>query len=161
MTTPPSTPPANALHAMLNAVARQAREAGVFAGVEVRLSGPTQGVVCEAKGSAAPAHYRLTLEGGRLYVEFTTPDRWLSHSIEADLLNTGDKLEDLIDEEIVELGGTPLHAKVEHFRNDEKLFVFRSPLPPGNASAEAAARILLAYEACFQRLGDVGAGTDE
>jgi len=137
----------------LAAVAAKARASGLFAAVEVH----PHGVVCEAKASAAPAQYRVTFEGSRWYVEVTTADRWLSHSIEADLLNTGDHLEELVDEELVELGATPLKAKVEHFRNDDKLFVFRSPLPGGDAAAMA----LLAYEACFSRLGDMSAGAGE
>jgi hypothetical protein len=139
--------------ANLAAVASKARASGLFAAVAVL----PHSVVCEAKASAAPAQYRVTVEGSRWYVEVTTADRWLSHSIEADLLNTGDHLEDLVDEELVELGATPLKAKVEHFRNDEKMFVFRSLLPGGDAAATA----LLAYEACFSRLGDMSAGGDE
>jgi hypothetical protein len=161
MTTPPPIPSTKAQQAMFDAVARTARDAGVFGAVDVRTSGPIQGVVCEVRGSATPAHYRITSEGGRLFVEFTTPDRWLSHSIEADLLNTGDKLEDLIDEELVDLGSAPWHAKVEHFRNADKLFVFRSPLPSKFVpTAEDVGRALLAYEACFGRLGDVGGGSE-
>lgn len=137
----------------LASIAAKARSSGLFGSVEVR----PHSVVCEAKASAAPAQYRVTVEGSRWYVEVTTADRWLSHSIEADLLNTGDHLEDLVDEELVELGATPLKAKVEHFRNDEKLFVFRSLLP----GADAATTTLLAYEACFSRLGDMSAGGDE
>ncbi len=137
----------------ITAVAAKARASGLFAAVEIH----PHGVVCEAKASAAPAQYRVTVEGSRWYVEVTTADRWLSHSIEADLLNTGDHLEDLVDEELVELGATPLKSKVEHFRNDDKLFVFRSPLP----GADTAAMALLAYEACFSRLGDMSAGAGE
>jgi hypothetical protein len=142
-----------AIAAHLSTVASEARASGLFAAVEVL----PLGVVCEAKAPAAPAQYRVTVEGARWYVEVTTADRWLSHSIEADLLNTGDHLEDLVDEELVELGVTPLKAKVEHFRNDHKLFVFRSPLP----GPDAAATALLAYEACFSRLGDMSAGAGD
>ena len=162
MTTAPNIPPA--MQTLLDAVAASARRAGVFAGVVVQPGT----VVCDAKASAAPAQYRITFEGGpqggKVYAEVTTADRWLSHSIEADLLNTGDKLEELIDEELVELGAAPLHAKVEHFRNDAKLFVFRSALPMSpshaeeHASAMLAARALLAYEACFSKLGDMSVG---
>lgn len=156
---------------LLDAVAHAAREAGVFASIEVQ----PHAVVCHATASAAPAQYRLTHEqsgdANRLYVEVTTADRWLSHSIEADLLNTGDKLEELIDEELVELGAAPIHShaksKVEHFRNDSKLFVFRSLLPiqpekAADAQAQKLACIaLLAYEACFSELGDMHTDGDE
>jgi hypothetical protein len=166
MTSQPAT--TSALRAFLAAVAQVARDAGVFAGVEVLPAG----VVCEARGSAAAAQYRVSVEKGRLYVELTTPDRWLSHSIEADLLNTGDKIEELVDEELVELGAAPIHVplgavRVEHYRNDAKLFVFRSALPSlassecDLVSTEIASRMLLAYEACFRELGDMNAGGAE
>lgn len=155
-----------ALQEFLAAVAQRAKAAGVFASVNVQPNA----VVCEAKASAAAAQYRLTIEKEHAYVELTTADRWLSHSIEADLLNTGDKLEELIDEELVELGASAMHAKVEHFRNDAKLFVFRSRLPLGKGgplplegpnSVEMASRALRAYEACFAALGDMSAGSEE
>lgn len=155
-----------ALQKFLTAVAQRARQADVFAAVNVHA----QAVVCDAKASAAPAQYRLTIEKQHVYVELTTADRWLSHSIEADLLNTGDKLEELIDEELVELGGSAIHARVEHFRNDAKRFVFRSRLPLGESastplgdasSVEIASRALLAYESCFAALGDMSSPGEE
>lgn len=158
MTNPKATTPSH--QELLNGVAEHARQAGVFAAVEVR----PDAVVCEAKASAASAQYRVTIENGHVYVELTTQDRWLSHSIEADLLNTGDKLEELIDEELIELGGAAIHAKVEHFRNDAKLFVFRSklackestePEPGDSRSVQAAFSAILAYEAAFRHLGEM------
>ena len=148
---------------MLEAVAAGAAASGVFGNVTL---GPG-GVACDAKASPAPAQYRITAETGRVYVEVTTADRWLSHSIEADLLNTGDSLGELIDEELVELGAAPLHgtgtpAKVEHFRNDDKLFVFRSLISPGMAGRPSEVSLILrAYEACFGKLGDMSAGESE
>jgi hypothetical protein len=159
-----NTPPSSkTLGPLFEAVAKRAKESGVFGAVEI---GP-RGVVCDAKASAAPAQYRITAEDGKLYAEVTTADRWLSHSIEADLLNTGDSLGELIDEELVELGALPLHAppanpKVDHFRNDAKLFVFRSLIPSATAARPAeVALVLLAYEACFAKLGDMSAGESD
>jgi hypothetical protein len=146
--------------ALLEGVSRRAAAAGVFGPVEIegaRLS-------AAAKAPAAPAWYRLCVENGELWVSLVTPDRWLSHSVEADLLNTGDHLDELIHEELVELGETGPALPCEHFRDEDKLFTFRTrvPLPPGDAPAhadiETATRFLLAYEACFRRLGDIDAG---
>jgi hypothetical protein len=140
---------------LLKDVAAPASAAGVFGGVEER-----GGVlVCRAKASAAPASYRLGAEGGTLWVSLVTADRWLSESIEADLMHTGDKLEDLLEEEFAELGRPGERPRVEHFRSDDMLFTFRSEVP--SADAETAATYLLAYEACFRRLGDMETGRGE
>lgn len=118
---------------------------------------------CEAKDSAAEAYYRLTFDAGKLWVSLVTKDRWLSQSIEADLVHTGDKLEDLLAEELADQGHAGPAPAFEHFRSEEKDFTFRSavPLDPSKlaepAAAETAAKFVLAYEACFRRLGDMDA----
>lgn len=151
---------------LLDAVAVQARETGVFGDVR-REPGRLE---CAAKTAAAPAAFRLEVDSGQLWVSLVMADRWLSHSIEADLLNTGDKLEELVEEELVELGLPPSQAgngvTVEHFRSEEKLFTFRSPAGvDGSAAAsqgavDRAGRFLLAYEACFRNLGDMNAAPE-
>ena len=160
-----------ALVSFLSAVAEGARSAGVFR--DVRTAPGGEGgtrLIADAPASAAPAEYRVELDGGRLWISLVTPDRWLSHSIEADLLHTGDRLEDLIDEELAEHGFAPRagHAAVcEHFRDADRLFTFRSPLPFGRgdlsdpAASDQTRRALLAYEACFRRLGDMEAAGAE
>lgn len=140
---------------LMDAVGALAREAQVFG--EVRVN--ERSVECAAPEAPAEAWYRLYQEDGRFFVEFSTPDRWLSHSIEADLLNTGDKIEQLVEEEMGELGVESSGIGVEHFRDDGKRFVFRTCLPvaaTGKDCARAASLALRAYEACFRRLGDVG-----
>jgi hypothetical protein len=151
------------LTAFLTRVADRARAAGsdgrpAFGGVEVRDGM----LVCRARASAAPASYRLQLDQGRLWVSLVMADRWLSESIESDLVEHGDKLEDLLEEELVELGVHPdPPPRFEHFRSDALLFTFRSPLPvsPDRAGTDFAvatcATWLLAYEACFRNLGDM------
>jgi len=142
----------NGFGTMYAEVARQARAAGVFGAVEIegaRLS-------AAVKAPAAPAWYRLTPDGGTLWVSLVTPDRWLSHSVEADLLNTGDKLGELIREELIELGEDGPTVICEHFRDEDRLFTFRTPVPA--ADPETAFRYLMAYQQCFARLGDVDAG---
>lgn len=145
---------------VLEGVAAAARAAGVFG--EVRVE-PGR-VVATAKASAAPAEYRVEIEGGKALVGVFTPDRWLSHSVEADLLHTGDDLEELLQDELDEVGLPKLGLRIDHFRNDEKLFTFRSVtgvrLDDQHASKQLGA-ILLAYEACFRHLGDMHQDEDE
>jgi hypothetical protein len=133
-----------------------AEEAGVFESVEVKAGT----LVCHADGSAEPAEYRVVAEDGRLWVALVTADRWLSESIESELMHTGDKLEELLEEEMVDLGYEGPVPTFEHFRSPEKLFTFRSAVcDAGDAiapeQAEAARLYLLGYEACFRQLGDM------
>lgn len=152
------------LDSLTMGVAERARAAGVFGAVACRA-----GLVeCCAMGPASPAWYRLSAEGGRLWVSLVMGDRWLSESIETDLLHTGDKLDELLEEELIELGYCGARVPFEHFRSEDKLFTFRSPVDamgfgrddagsPGLVSG--AGTLLLAYEACFRNLGDMSAGT--
>ena len=149
------------LKPVLHDVAAQARRAAVFGDVVV---GPAA-VRCAAKDCESHAEYRIAFEDGRWWVSFVTPDRWLSESIEADLMHTGDRLEELLEEELAEVG---LDASLpfEHYRSEDKLFTFRSPLPLDGArearqAAEVAAKCLLGYEACFRELGDVAGGRED
>ncbi len=139
-----------------------ARKENLFASVQ---AGP-DGVHCAALVAPEPATYSLFLDGESLYVSFSTLDRWLSQSIEADLMFTGDKLEDLIDEEATDFGfdGGPL--EIEHFRDESKRYVFRSRIPARELGDEqaitnAAVACLLAYEAVFRELGDMGEDSDD
>lgn len=151
----------------LRDLARAAEDAAVFAAVrtaEGRLE-------CDARGPGVPAFYRVDLQAvagaPAVCVSFVTPDRWLSQSIEQDLVHTGDKLHELLDEELAELDHAGPAPKVEHYRSDDKLYTFRSPL--GLSAEQAAApdarravlRHLLAYEALFRHLGDMQGGDDE
>ena len=150
---------------LLTQVQHRAARAEVFG--EITMTG--ERLDCAAKASAEPAWYRLELDGDRLFVSLVTANRWLSHSIEADLLHYGDKAEHLVHEELVEHGLDIPELPVEHFRSPEKLFTFRSPLPVERAnwttseSARLVGTILLAYESCFRNLGDMNKveGDDE
>jgi hypothetical protein len=108
----------------------------------------------------------VEITGGEVCVSLVTAARYLSQSIEADLVNTGDKLEDLLWDELVDQGYEGAQLRVEHFRDPEKLFTFRSRLPQTvekmrtKAGATTLTRVLLAYEACFRPLGDMEAGED-
>ena len=94
-------------------------------------------------------------------------DRWQSESIEAELVHTGDKLDELLEEEMVELGYEGPRPTFEHYRSDDMLFVFRTPV---SVSADAMSDlkavddvvvVLLGYEACFRQLGDMDAENEE
>lgn len=137
-------------------------EAGVFGACRVEAGG----LVCEASGSAAPASYRLFVHDGQLWVSLEMADRWQSESIESDLVHSGDKLDELIEEELVDLGWSGEGVRFEHFRSDDLLFTFRSPTGIASAGlsgadAERALTWLLGYEATFRQLGDMDGGDDD
>lgn len=151
-------------HSLLDPVRIAAERAAVFASVE------TVGTMlrCRAAESGAEAWYRVCRDNGRWYVELATPDRWLSESIEADLMHHGDPIEELVEEELVEIeseagdsaAGRPA---VQHFRSDDMLYVFRSPVgaPGEEPPPSRVANLLRAYEAAFRELGDMSAGLEE
>lgn len=156
----------NTLDTLVQGVARRAEAAGVFASITVEPPGSAVLLTCAARDAASPAFYRLEQDKGKLWVTLVMADRWLSESIETDLLHTGDRLDDLIDEELAELGYDDGPLPFEHYRNDEKLFLFRTPVPidpakPTGPDADLAATVLLAYEACFRNLGDMSGGDAE
>ncbi len=158
----PETVPAP-VQRLLETVRDRAEEAGVFGSITLSPGH----LACEAKESAELAHYRLRFENDVLWVVLDMKDRWLSESIEAELLHTGDKLEELIDEELVEMGCDKGPLPFEHFRSDDFLFTFRSPVPIDLAQAgasesiETATMCLLAYEAAFRELGDMQGTEDD
>lgn len=143
---------------MLEAIRARAEEAGVFA--ECRLAdGRLQ---CRALNAAEEAWYRIEPDNGpdngSWYVSLVTPNRWLSESIEADLMHFGDPIEELIEEELIELGMEKGQPKVEHYRSDDMLYTFRTPLKSAEGDAafsQEAGTYLLAYEAAFRELGDM------
>lgn len=146
---------------LLNTLAKAADGAGVFAAVRTEEGR----LVCDADGAAEPAFYRVEFEGNTAWVSLVTKDRWLSESIEADLMHTGDKLEELLEEEMVDLGYDGPTPTYEHFRSEDLEFTFRTPVR-GNASqidddfADTARQTLLGYEACFRQLGDMEESED-
>jgi hypothetical protein len=54
---------------------------------------------------------------------------------------------------------------VKHFRDDAKLYTFENAVPfsdaTGSSATDLATKFLLAYEAAFRALGDVGGGDDD
>ncbi len=143
------------LSAFLEAVGSIARDSGAFADIGVEDGR----LVCRASESAEPAFYRVEEDEGALWVCLVMEDRWLSESIEAGLMHSGDKLEELLEEELVDVGYEGDVAPVQHYRSDDMLFTFRSKLPFAVADAPSNAPVagqwLLAYEQCFSQLGDM------
>lgn len=136
---------------LLDDVAALAERSGAFASVTRR------GGMVEAAARENPeALFRIEAEADRLFVAWASPNRYLSQSIEADLMWTGDDLNDLIAEELSDQGysGAPL-GRVEHFRDEQKNFVFRSLIPAasGETRADVLVRCLLAYHAAMSQLG--------
>ncbi len=138
-----------------------ARDADVFDAVQI-----TDGRLdCRARGCESEAYFRVEEDESQVWVSFVTPDRWLSESIEADLEHTGDDLEELLEEELAELG-VEAEMNYQHYRSEDRLFTFRTPIPlqirgEARTAAELAAKYLLAYEACFRELGDVAGASEE
>lgn len=147
------------LVAFFEAVATKVKAAGEFGEISVL---PAM-LKCDAAASADPAFYSLSVDAGKMWVNLKTPARYLSQSIEQDLVHTGDKIPDLLHEELVELGYDGPALGFEHFRDEAKLYTFRTSTPIDvnklheAKSVELGALMLLAYEATFRRLGDMEA----
>ncbi|MFG0256653.1 MAG: hypothetical protein ACF8GE_02000 [Phycisphaerales bacterium JB043] len=107
-----------------------------------------------------PVFFYLSYEDGRLWGGMATPDRWLSQSIEADLVHTGDSLVELIEEELADLGCALSIGGIEHFRDERMRYTFRSALPEA-ISASDASLVLRAFDAAFRELGDMKETEDE
>lgn len=142
---------------LLQSLAEHARSAGVFAEVEVHADR----LRCMAKDAPAPAWYELATDGDAWTIRFATPDRWLSESVEADLMHTGDPLEELLEEELAEHGWIGSVPQVRHFRDDARVYIFENTLPTDGDARDLAGRFLLAYEAAFRELGDVAGGDED
>jgi hypothetical protein len=141
---------------ILAAVRDRASSSGRFASVSI----DGERLRCRAKGAEAEAWYVVDRDGGRWSVALLTPDRWLSESVEGDMLEGRDSAEELVDDELVEVGFRNRCGKVRHFRDEDKTYVFRTDVPlEGLDDAPAAiATFLLAFEAAFGQLGDMGGG---
>ncbi len=147
---------------MLDTLAQRATAADVFESVEAEAGF----LKAHARVVESPSWYQVgpletVDETSRLWVGMYTPDRWLSGSIEADVLHMGDKYEDLLEEELIDQGYNA-RLDMQHFRDDDKIFVFRSAVPLATEQKlddpelqDRVYQTLLAYEACFRELGDM------
>jgi len=147
---------AQELNALYQQVADHARISGGFG----EVTAGAEGVTAAAEGSAEPATYRISEADGGLWISVGTEDRWLSESIEADLMNSGDDLEELFDDELVELGIEGLEFSFEHFRSDALEYVFRVRVPDTERDPARVGAMLVAFERCFRELGDMNAEDD-
>jgi hypothetical protein len=144
----------------LESLAQRVRTHDVFGEVRV-LDGRLR---CDARDAAAPAWYAVESDGRDWVVSLSTADRWLSESIETDLLHFGDPLEELIEEELVELGGEGPVPAPKHYRAEDRTYVFRNTVTVSTdreRSLERVALWLLAYQAAFRNLGDMAGGDEE
>ncbi len=148
----------DSIQTMLQTLKDKATEADVFDATTIDEGG--QVLACTPRDAGGEATYQAFMDSGTWFVALVTPDRWLSESVESDLMHLGDSIEELIEEELIELGLDSITPKVEHFRSEELLYTFRTPLP-AETSVEEAAIWLLAYEAAFRELGDMTAEPDE
>lgn len=154
-----SSATASSIDSFLGAVEHAVRTVGVFGSIDRQADQ----LRCRAAGSAEEAWYRVLLEDGKWFVELITGDRWLSESIESDLMHHGDPIEELVEEELVELGGAG-RPIVQHFRSSDRLYTFRTPVEivaHGLPDHHVTTRLLLAYEAAFRELGDMSGGDEE
>jgi hypothetical protein len=173
MTIPPtassSVPPVTLDRAAIDALQRRVKvladASGLF-GVGIVSDGVLS---FEALGAGGSASYRVFADAGRVWISLVTPDRYLSQSIEQDLVHTGDKIGDLLHDELIDVDHpAPYRPVVEHFRDPAKLFTFRSAIPAADLTAGAtldspavAERLWLtlkAYQACFVNLGGMNEG---
>ena len=134
------------------------RQSGRFASVE------TIDDEIRCRAHEVDAHYVLAQDGQRLVVRFETPDRWLSESVEAELYNSSDSLDELLEESLDELEWPIDEAAVtsfRHYRNDDLKYVFEHVIPEHGEPEDTAATWILGYEATFHELGDVAGEQDE
>lgn len=88
-----------------------------------------------------------------------TADRWLSESVEGDVLE-GDPIDELLEEELAELGWRGKVGELKHFRDEQKVYVYEHKVPAVSAKplVETAALFLVAYARTFEQLGDMQSG---
>ena len=143
----------------LQILRQAASDSGRFAVAELAAGA----LRCRASGSAAEAWYVVSPEGDGWAVSLETPDRWLSESIEGDMLEGRDSAEELVDDELVEVGFPNRCEKVKHYRDDAKVYVFRTRVPLDGVpdAARGLATYLLAFEAAFSQLGDMQGSAGE
>ncbi|MDX2115929.1 MAG: hypothetical protein SFZ24_09990 [Planctomycetota bacterium] len=108
-----------------------------------------------AKTNPAAA-FRAGFDEKGAFVAWVCGERYVSQSIEADLMWTGDDLSELIAEAAVDHGYSgPAFAQVEHYRDPDKLFTFLSRIPAASPDAPTLLAAMLGYSAAFGELGDM------
>lgn len=144
---------------ILEQLALLAADRGVFG--EVKVEGAR--LICRAKASAAPAEYCVEPAGDGWKVSLGTQDRWLSESIESQLVESRDSMEDLLTDELKDLDWKEPAPAVRHFRDDQRRYVFECVLARRGDHGGDLAQVrtfLLAFEGAFSQLGDMSSGSD-
>lgn len=145
---------------VLTSLHASAKQAGVFA--SITLDGPR--LECEALDAAAPAQYRVEITPDGWAISLGTVDRWLSESIESQLVESRDSMEDLLREELVDLEWTDAPPKIRHFRDDARRYVFECTVAFGCDATDDLRRtscFLLAFQSMFRQLGDMSGAQSE
>ena len=144
MTTSPTTP--------LDSLRDRATEHDIFDSVAVVNDGTR--LDCLARGPESDAFYRVDRTDDGWSISLVTDDRWLSESIEAELVHSGDSIEELLEEELIDLGLTPTEIPMKHYRSEDMLYTFITRLP-SDTELDVVLTWLLGYEKTFAALGDM------
>lgn len=155
------------LDALLKAVEVKADATGDFADTFIAH----EWLNCVALSSSEYAEYRLGVEDLTFWIELVTEDRWLSESIESDLVDNGDDIEELLADEAKAAGYKGAKLGVKHYRSASKMYTFRTPIPitvhpdgdvsPTPENIETVFLVLMSYQQVFGELGDMGAKAKE
>jgi hypothetical protein len=97
-------------------------------------------------------------------IRLATPDRWLSESIESELVESRDSMEELLLEELKDRDWAEPPVAVKHFRDDLKQYVFEAALmssPSPATDRTRLATLFLSFEAMFAQLGDMAEGAGD
>ncbi|MSR28780.1 MAG: hypothetical protein EXS03_04290 [Phycisphaerales bacterium] len=98
--------------------------------------------------------------GTHWHIALLTSDRWLSESIESQLVESREEPEALLLEELRDLDWSEGEVAIRHFRDDSKQYVFESTLAVRGAPGELSRvwTLLAAYERTFSQLGEMSSG---
>ena len=144
MTTSPKTP--------LDSLRDSATGHDIFDSVALVADGTR--LDCTARGPESDAFYRVERTDDGWSISLVTEDRWLSESIEAELVHSGDSIEELLEEELVDLGLNPTEIPMKHYRSEDMLYTFITRLP-SDTELDVVLTWLLGYEKTFAALGDM------
>ncbi len=125
-------------------------------------------VTAHATGTPEEAQFCVEVDDAGVWFTWATENRYLSQSIEASLMFSGDDLDDMVDEEIVDTGWN-LGKLVPntHCRDEDMRFVFRWKTPIGPKAIDAKdhaphfANALAGVVEAFVELGDMSEDEDD
>lgn len=125
-------------------------------------------VTCHAHGTVDEAQFCIEVDDEGVWLTWASVDRYLSQSIEAELTYTGDDIDDMVDEEIVDAGwNLGKLTPNTHYRDEDMRFVFRWKTGITAADLDAGthaptfANALAGMVEAFVELGDMVPGDDD